>query len=303
MTSSLYLILFAIVMMLKIHIMRTLPTSLSPVTIAYRGIYVDKFQYILGDTSNETLLLNWCVNNNFDALSLYDLNQIMDRPVRVAQLAQFIQTARVKFGINQIAAVRGASANFIQNARYDSSRSDLNERFSTYNLENEWWNNGPTCNFSCYTSILQTMEASAKNLIPSMTTEAYIGWFTNPEGQEFDQANTLVNFLDRIMVHDYQKLPQLSYMESRLSFLGQAAKSRNRTMDVIVLFSAEPDFMYNYFNVLSQNHSFEDAYLDILNQFSASSFDFKDYIRLIGYQIFAYSYAQMARPTQDHVMQ
>jgi hypothetical protein len=297
MTYSLHLILLVVVMMLRGYTLQTTSTISPPVTIAYRGLYVDGFKSILGNTSKEDLLLNWSASNNFNALSLYDLNQIMGRPARVAQLAQFIRKARVTFGIDKIAAVRGTSANFIQNAQYDSSRTDLNERFSVYNLENEWWNNGPTCNFSCYTSILQTMETSAKNVTPSMTTEAYIGWFKNPDGQELNQANTLVNFLDRIMVHDYQKSPQLSYMTSRLSFLGQAAKNQSRIMDAIVIFSAEPDFMYDYFNVTSQNHSFEDAYVNILNQFNATSFDSKDHIRIIGYQIFDYSYAHMARPT------
>lgn len=297
MAYSPYLISLVVVMMLAVCTLKTSTTSSPSITVAYRGIYVDGFKSILGNTTKENLLLNWCVNNNFNALSLYDLNQIMGYTARVVQLAQFIQKARITFNINQIAAVRGTSANFIQNAQYDSSRTDLNERFSVYNLENEWWNNGPACNFSCYTSILQTMATNAKNATPSITTEAYIGWFKNPDGQELNQANTLVNLLDRIMVHDYRKFPQLSYMTSRLSFLGQAAQSQNRTMDVIVIFSAEPDFMYDYFNVTSQNHPFEDAYVDILSQFNATSFDFKDYVQLIGYQIFDYSYAQMARPT------
>jgi hypothetical protein len=283
--------------MLDGYKLETSTTTSTPITIAYRGLYVDGFNSILGDTSKENSLLNWCVSNNFNALSLYNLNQIMGSPTSVAQLAQFIEKTRITFGINQIAAVRGTSANFIQNAQYDSSQTDLNERFSVYNLENEWWNNGPSCDFSCYTSILQTMETTAKNETPPMTTEAYIGWFENPDGQELNQANTLVSFLDRIMVHDYQKAPQISYMSSRLSFLGQAAQSQNRIMDVIVIFSAEPAYMGDYFNVTSQNHPFQDAYVNILNQFNAASFDYKAYVRLIGYQIFAYSYAHMARPT------
>ena len=221
----------------------------------------------------------------------------MGKPAREIQLAQFIEKTRTTFGINQIAAVRGTSANFIQNAQYDSSQTNLNRRFSVYNLENEWWNNGPSCNFTCYTSILQTMKTTAKNQTPSITTEAYIGWFKNPDGQELNQANVLVSFLDRIMVHDYQKSPQIGYMTSRLSFLGQVAKSQNRTMDVIVIFSAEPAYMGDYFNSTSQNHSFQDAYVSILNQFDAASFDYKDYVRLIGYQIFTYSYAVMVRST------
>mgnify|MGYP001062710693 FL=1 len=284
-------------MMLGYYILKTSSTSSSSDPITYRGLYVDGFKSILGDANKENLLLSWCVSQNFNTLSLYNLNEIIDNPVPIVQLAQFIRKARVTFGINQITAVRGTSANFIQNAEYDSSQTDLNKRFSVYNLENEWWNNGPACNFSCYTSILKTLKMYAKRGSPPMIAEAYIGWFKNPTGQELNQANTLVNYLDRIMVHDYQKSPQLGYMTSRLSFLGQAAKNQGRIMDVIVIFSAESEFMGDYFNVNSQNHSFEDAYVSILDQFNAATFDFKDHVRLIGYQIFAYSFAYTARPT------
>ena len=291
MTCSLHLILLLFLMILDST------TTSTTVTITYRGLYVDGFDSVLGNASEENSLLNWSVSNHFNALSLYDLNLIMGQPARVIQLAQFIEKTRNTFGIQQIAAIRGSSANFIQNAQYDSSQTNLNERFSVYNLENEWWNNGPTCDFSCYTSILQTMKTTAKNQTPAMTTEVYIGWFMNPAGQELYQANTLVSFLDRIMVHDYQTSPHISYMTSRLSFLGEAAMNQTRIIDVIVIFSAEPTFMGNYFNVTSQNYSFQDAYVDILNQFNATSFAYKDYVRLIGYQIFAYTYARMARPT------
>ena len=297
MIYSTHLILLVVVMMLDGYKLQTSMATSTSVIIPYRGLYVDGFKSILGDATKEDSLLKWSTSNNFNALSLYDLNQIMDSSALDVQLAQFIAKTRITFGIDQIAAVRGASANFIQNAQYDSSQTDLNKRFSVYNLEREWWNNGPSCNFTCYTSILQTMKTTGKNETPPMTVETYIGWFKNPDGQELEQANTLVSYLDRILVHDYQKSPQIDYMTSRLSFLGQAAKSQNRSMDVIVIFSAEPDFMADYFNVTSQNHSFEDAYVNIFNQFNATTFDYKEYVRLIGYQIFAYSYARMARPT------
>lgn len=262
---------------------------------AYRGIYVDGFKTILGNTVLEDSLLNWCVSHNMNTLSLYDLNTVMGNE-RYTALALFMQKARVKFGINQIAAVRGSSANFQQNASYDASRTDLNERFTIYNLENEWWNNGPSCDFNCYTSILQSMSNKARAASPSITTEAYIGWFQNPRGQELHQANTLVSWLDRILVHDYRPYPQFGYMQSRLSTIGKAAQSQNRVMDIIVLFSAEPEFMQNYYSVSGQNRSFDDAYTDIMNQFNAATFTGKNNVRLIGYQVFDYSFAKQARP-------
>jgi hypothetical protein len=45
-----------------------------------------------------------------------------------------------------------------------------------------------------------------------------------------------------------------------------------------------------------KNHPFDDAYLDILNQFNAANFDFKNNVQLIGYQVFAYTLARKARP-------
>src|SRR5919202_2343463 len=89
----------------------------------YRGVYVDGFKDILGNSVREDSLLNWCVNHNFNAISLYDLNTVLGDE-RYTALAQFISKARVSFGIQQVAAVRGSSANFTQNARYDASRSN-----------------------------------------------------------------------------------------------------------------------------------------------------------------------------------
>ena len=153
----------------------------------YRGIYVDNFDRILGNRTREDSLLNWCVSSGINSISLYDLNTIMGNE-RYTDLAVFIQRARSNFGIEQVAAVRGSSANFTQNASYDASRVHTNERFTTYNLENEWWNNGPSCDFSCYTAILKSMSNKARNASPRITTEAYIGWFLNPSGQDLQQA-------------------------------------------------------------------------------------------------------------------
>ncbi len=214
----------------------------------------------------------------------------------IAYLPQFIKKARVTYGINQVTAIRGSSANFIQNAAYDFSQTDLYERFTSYNLENEWWNNGPSCNFSCYTSILQTMNATAKNITPEIITETYIGWFQNPVGQDLQQANTLVSLLDRILIHDYQSSPGFNYLLNRTLYLSEAANSQNRTIDLIVIFSAEYMFMFNYFDVNGQNQTFEDAYQVVLNQFNAASFPYKANVQLIGYQIYAFNWTIAARP-------
>ncbi len=266
-------------------------------TPSYRGLYVNKFDTILGNLAAEDSLLNWCKAYGFNAISLYSLNAVLGDE-RYTSLARFIKKARTGgYGINQVAAVRGSSANFTQNATYDASRADFNERFNVYNLENEWWNNGPDCNFTCYTNILQAMSQKAFAASSAMTREAYIGWFQNPDGQEARQATKLVQNLDRILVHDYRVSPSFGYMQSRLSYLGQAAQKQGRIIDVVVIFSAEPDYMQNYFSTTGQNKTFDNAYDVIVAQHSAASFQGKDNVRIIGYQVFQYEWARLARPT------
>jgi hypothetical protein len=263
-------------------------------TTTYKGLYVDQFNTILGDTTQENNLLRWCNKYGFNAISLYDLNTILGNS-RDNQLASFIKKARTQYSIAQVAAVRATTANFTQNATYDASRVDLNERFNVYNLENEWWNNGASCNFTCYTTILQAMKQKAKAANPAIVTEAYIGWFQNPT-KPAQQAPVLITNLDRLLIHDYRVAPDFVYMKDRLSYIGQAAQSKGKVFDIIVLFSAESAFMGNYFSITGQNKTFDDAYTELVNQYNASTFTGKANVRLIGYQIFTYSLAKSARP-------
>ncbi len=261
-------------------------------TPAYRGVYVNNMLDILGDTAREDSLLRWCVCNGFNAISLYDLNTVMANE-QYAVLGRFIRKTRLTYGISQVAAVRGSRNNFIQTNEYNASRADTNERFTVYNLEREWWNEGEDCDFACFVDHMKSMRSTTTPVM----AEAYIGWFRNPVDQEAQQADTLVHWLDRIMVHTYRSTPEFGYMQSRLAHLGQAARRQNKVMDVIVLFSAEPDYMYSYYSEAGGNYTFGDAYTDILNQYNAADFEGKDNIRLVGYQVFAYTWAKAARPT------
>ena len=263
----------------------------------YRGLYVDNFDNILGDTAQENSLLRWCKKNKIKIISLYDLNTVLQNSSHNTQLAAFILKAKTQYFIKQVTAIRGLGTQFNQTLTiYNNTRTDTTERFNVFNLENEWWNNGASCDFSCWKNYLSDMVAAAHSVTPPLLAEEYIGWFQNPTGQEQLQADTLVYYSDRILVHDYQNAPHLSYMQSRLSYLGIAAKAQGKVINVIVIFSAEPNFMGNYFDVNGQNHSFDDAYAEIVSQHNSTTFNGKKGIKIIGYQIFDYSYAKAVRP-------
>jgi hypothetical protein len=267
-------------------------------TAQYRGLYVDDFANILGNANKEDSLLNWCQRNSINAISIYNLITILQNTsVNNPMLASFVKRAKLQYGIKQVAAIRGSATGFTQTmSLYNNSRADTLERFNVLNLENEWWNNGTTCDFSCYCGDLTCMKSCSGSCSPKLIAEEYIGWLRNPAAQEAAQCSTLIANSDRILIHDYRSAPDFNYMKSRLNYLGLEAKKVSKIFPVIIIFSAENSFMGNYYSVSGLNHSFDDAYADIVSQYNAASFSGKNYINIIGYQIFAYSYAKTARP-------
>ena len=257
----------------------------------YRGVYLDNLQYIVGNTVEEDKLLVWCQANNFTTVTCYDLYVILKSPANYPQMANFIKKAKNIYGIQTVTACMGSASAFTELINnYNVSRTDSIEKFNYSNLELEWWNKAST--YKNYLTQLKGINAWGDEQFPRIPTEEYIGWFKNPTGQEAIQAEGLVKNSDRILVHDYQTTPSFCYMQSRLSWIGKAAQAQNKVMPIIVIFSVEPSFSYNYF----LSNSFEDAYNMVVSQFNASNFDGKANIELIGYQIFDQSYARQARP-------
>ena len=72
------------------------------------------------------------------------------------------------------------------------------------------------------------------------------------------------------------------------------------TAQVVILFivntsSGDPN-IFNYFDVSSGNHEFMDAYNNFMTGYEAATIDHKDHLDIIGYQIYRYSNAKLARP-------
>ncbi len=266
-------------------------------TPTYKGVYIDSFEWIIGDTASENSLLRWCKKESLNAISLYDTKAILLNKAVYPKLAKFIKKARTQYGIKSVAAVRSLGSQFTgSTSTYNNTRSDTMERFNVFNLENEYWNSNASNTFGDWVKNLNTMNTTAHAATPRITSEFYFGWFQNPSNKEASQAAKMVAQTDRILLHDYWASPNFSYIQSRLAYLGQEALKQNKIMDIVVLFSVEQAFAYDYFNTLAQNHSYQDAYNSIILQHNATSFNGKDNIRIIGYQLFCQSWARRARP-------
>lgn len=256
----------------------------------YHGLYIDSTSSIIGDTVKENSLLRWCLSKRINTLSFYDLTQAMT-PAKAGHLARFLKLAKTQYGIKENTAVVGSDA-FISSYldSFNRSKTDTLERFNTLNLEKEWWNGDGT--FKNYLKILTKLKQWGRAQTPMVKTEEYIGWFVRPSGKELYMANELVENSDRILVHVYQQALSFQYVLGRLSYLGQAAKSQGKIFPVVIIFSAEPGFSADYFRI----YDFEDAYGIITSGYLNSDFQGKENIKLVGYQIFDYSYAKSVKP-------
>ena len=110
-------------------------------TPPFRGIYIDSFDNILGNTVKEDSLLQYAADSSYNYLALYDLQTInFSNSTQVNTLASFIRKAKETYGIASIGAV-GENYNTFLNkiAPYNANRTNVNEKFDVFNLEFEFW--------------------------------------------------------------------------------------------------------------------------------------------------------------------
>ena len=257
----------------------------------YQGIYIDKYAEMAGDVAKENDLLRWCQNYHFNVLTLYGMGTVLRSPKLHPALADFIRRAKTSYGIKQVSAVvtKAATVTSLIDP-YNNDRGNSRGRLDYTNLELEWWNKA--ADFETYDADLQQMQEWGRRQSPAVPNEEYIGWFKNPEGEDSLMAARLVQHSARILVHGYQKSFTFSYLQSRLDWIGRAARAQGKIMPVIIIFSPKQEFSYDYF----AGHSFDDAWQWVTAAFRDAQFPGKDNIQLIGYQIYNQTYARQCKP-------
>lgn len=267
-----------------------------------KGLYVDGFASILGNTNKEDSLLNYAQSNGFTYLTLYELhlvhatNDLTTVPTSLP-LATFISKAKTIYGIVEIGAA-GENFWWFDNiiSVYNSIHANPNERIDVYNFEFEFWNlgsvgpgqyycttyltpGGYSCDtsgaFAFYMKDLTSLDSLAA--IDGVTSELYVGWFNQY------QALQMINVVDRILLHSYVANVNnvYSYTQTRLSYLG----SGSNVVDVMPIFSSESAFLGPW---LASNPEVG-ANAQYITGFTADTGLWKTNINLLGYQWFDYS--------------
>ena len=264
---------------------------------AYRGLYVDSFNLILGDSAKENDLLRWAKTNNFNVLTLYGLNYFLPYSSSYASLAEFIKKAKTGYSFIEVNATGSTVANFVTNVNsYNTARINAVERFNWCNLEREFWNGDQTFNYT-YNTIKQTKIWGATQS-PVVKIEEYIGWLRDSVGaptnavRESQIADSIVQVVDRLLVHDYQSDISFDYVKPRLSLLGQRAAAQGKVLEIVIIFSAESVFSGPYFT----NNNFINAFTLIKTANTNATYLGKANINLVGYQLFDYSEGKRVRP-------
>jgi hypothetical protein len=173
------------------------------------------------------------------------------------------------------------------------------EKFDTYNLEFEYWDNSTTnpggyyCNnyltpnnlpctvngaFQFFITILQEMKTLANNNTHSIKTEAYVGWPTAA------QAAIIGANLDRLRLHAYVSNPNTSFNYSKDRLIDFANSTPG--LNISIIFSSEPNFMQSWLNNNSMGSAEHIYKADYLNESSV----WANNINLEGFTYFAYTY-------------
>ncbi len=276
-------------------------TSLPAQTV--KGLYVDGFNSILGNTLREDSLLNYAQLNGFNYLAFYQLHLVhaqydMTNFNSIAPLAAFINRAKTQYGIQKVGAIAENYWFFENRIRpYNSAHSNTNEKFDVYNLEFEFWitsSTGPSgyycttylqpaslpCDtagaFFFFKNELRKIDSLAA--LDNLISETYVGW------PNAGQCRQIAGLCDRVLLHSYVATDATvyGYTQTRLSDFAGAPSG---PVDIIVIFSSEQSFMGPWLTSNPETQAFSTYTTDFQNDPSS----WTSGINLIGYQWFAYT--------------
>lgn len=207
--------------------------SMTQITVAMRGMYVDYFENILGDPTKETSLLQFAKDNSIQYLALYGLGSHIRN--NQDKLASFIQLAKNSWGILQVGAIGGDNSFFDEVNSFNKNHS---AKFDVLNLEAcEFWNG--VCSSDYYEQIWKPILSHMRNIASEndgMIVEAYTGWPT--ETQAKDIASN--NLIDRLLLMCYADTPVGAYhWGTDMSHSASWFVSPSSSMEIWPIFSAE----------------------------------------------------------------
>jgi hypothetical protein len=280
-----------------------------PTKKGIRGLYVNDFDTIVGNSTKENELFTFCLQRGFNHIYLYDLTSIIGSPLE-DDLDNFITSAKQKGLI--VGGIGGSLKRLVSLTPSDDSRLYYNntrvspsQRFNRLNLENEFWiydgppsESGQPETFATYSNWLTNINTSLQST--PYAFDVYIGNISDPgsgyTGQQI--ATDLVQKTKRILKDMYISTSQfnspawgLNYIDEKLKLIADAAAEQNKTIEIVIIFSGKQNGMASYF---TQN-TFLSAWQKVLQGFNSwgttwgqSTAQNKNRLKFVGYFVYTY---------------
>lgn len=273
-----------------------------------RGLYVNDFVDIIGDTAAENELLEFAQQYGFNYLLCYNLYFIHSRKFDLTDaasaqpLADFMRRARRDYGIQSFGAVGESARSFERLEIYNQLYPDAAARFDVFNLEFEFWNQHMIDKYYCDTYLSehqlpcdtagaftyyhqQLVQIKAQATRSSALTEVYIGKPTP------GQCKKIGALCDRVLVHYYRSSPLYSDGNSIFNYLSYrlpALAPTEGSLDILPIFGAGPKFMGKWIGQNSLSEAFS-IYMDGQNAWNPKNETWKNHINIAGAQWYRYT--------------
>lgn len=274
----------------------------------YRAMDVDGFNSICGDSAKEDQLLALAQAKQINILFHYGLSTLLaSASGRTAMAAYALKASAL--GIT-VGAIRGSSTTMIGSAKsstksYNNSRTNAAERFKIYNLENEFWNylndvgnielpdSIGNVIFRHWNTYLEDIRTSAQE--DGIQNEVYISSHAEDGIENTPEINIcveIINNVDRVQVAHYITDEEFSttdrgwnFIDQQIEVLALAAQSLSKVIDVVILFANTDEFMKDTFSAMTPVEIFR----IFMAYYNTVDFDGKEYINIIGFDIYKYS--------------
>jgi len=265
-----------------------LTTSLQGQVI--RGLYVNRFDDILGNKVLEDELCQYAVECQINHLLFYSLHRLdFGDAGEMNRLRSLISRLRRECGVLNIGAVHESYEYFeyeVHPYNMDPA-TDVSARFNVYNLEFEYWSQSAIKNYYCERYLrpvgfpcteegafmyveksLKAMQMFKKEL-PDLSTEVYIGWI------EPWQAEKLSGIVDRVLPAIYRSanqqgeinLYQYDQQRERLRDL-----ARGGEVSIAPIFNGSlNDISPNLYSWLQSGHTVCEPWVHYMSGFMAES--------------------------------
>ncbi len=282
--------------------------------LAYKGIYIDSFDAILGNTSKEDSLLHYLKDSSFNSIICYRMSSVISATLSSTKnntLAAFLKKARSQYGIKNILASSETYDTFKSLiAPYNRSRADSLERFNYYYLEFEFWNshstspvsssnNGYYCTtylqpkgYNCdtagaflyYRKMLKSLDSLA--LKDGIRSATYIG---NPNQ---GQCKFIATTVDLLLCDNYTSTLSniFTNVKTRFTYLGSTSKTL-QIVPIFASYSPGGTFLGDWLCKAPVGpHSEKGIYTNyFLPRYNAETGTWKSKLNLVGYQWYRYS--------------